>query len=93
MKNRQKLKDRKIEIRKKKWRSEKNLKNWNMDENWKLDQNRQYWKNEIVIENWGKKLEIQQKNWQINKIKRMKKMGSSYSKNPKLAQNLIKTTF
>ena len=49
--------------KKKKWRSEKNL------ENWKLDQNRQYWKNEKVIENWGKKLEIQQKIDKSTKLK------------------------
>ena len=58
-----------------------------------MDENRQYWKNEIVIENWGKKLEIQQKIDKSTKLKGWKKMGSSYSKNPKLAQNLIKTTF
>ena len=74
MKNRQKLKNRKIEIRKKKWRSEKNLKNWNMDENW------QYWKNEIVIENWGKKLEIQQKIDKSTKLKGWKKWARAIRK-------------
>ena len=60
--------------KKKKWRSEKNLKNWNMDENW------QYWKNEIVIENWGKKLEIQQKIDKSTKLKGWKKWARAIRK-------------